>query len=82
MYIIIFIRLFIGRDYAAMQYLSYDDASEKRCILYSDDDDDDDGDDGNIDRPVVINVKLSHLVCEVMIHCCDVEHLLSSNESC
>ena len=50
-------------------------------ILYGDDDDDD-GDDGNIDRPVVINVKLCHLVCEVMIHCCDVEHLLSSNESC
>ena len=76
-HIIILIRLFSGRDYAAL-FLSYNDAFEYVDMWYVDDDDGD-GDDGDIDLPVVINIEFCHLVCEVMIHCCDVEHLLSQN---
>ena len=39
-----------------------------------------DVDDGDFFQPVVVYVELCHLVGEVVIHCCDVEHLLKVAE--
>ena len=39
-----------------------------------------DVDNDHFARPVVVNVELCHLVGEVVIHCCDVEHLLKVAE--
>ena len=36
--------------------------------------------DGDFFQPVVVDVELCHLVGEVVIHCCDVEHLLKVAE--